>query len=262
MESIKGFRVLSLPLSKAGDVKHYIYVKEHVEKSQKGGALFVGNIDYRLDLSHEDLDQLLRSIFERFGDIESIAISESDGNGDRLSRFAHVNFAKKSSCKLALAASKEDLETVLKDKAKSLGVYRVPKLFNDEQIRQSFQWTNCNVTELKEKVDTYMDDFDRQEQQKKHFEADQEGKVDDDGFVTVRSRSNKRKSTDETAIVTSSEQNFSKRKRKTQTSELKNFYRFQIREEKMKQLDHLRRKFDDDKAKVARMKANRNFKPF
>lgn len=259
MESIKGFIVLPLPLSKAGDVKHYIYVKEHVEKSQKGGALFVGNIDYSLDLSHENLDQFLRSLFQRFGDIESIAISESDSHGSRLSRFSHINFAKKSSCKLALAASNEDLESALKDTAKSLGLFRVPKLLGNEQIRQSFQWTCCNVSELKEKVDSYMEDFDRQEREKNDLEAEQEGKPDEDGFVTVRARG-KRKAADETAIST--EQDSVKRKRKNKTSELKNFYRFQIREEKMKQLDHLRRKFDEDKQKVARMKANRNFKPF
>ena len=51
-------------------------------------------------------------------------------------------------------------------------------------------------------------------------------------------------------------------KKKKKDTELKNFYRFQIREEKMKQLDQLRRKFDEDKKKVERMKATRKFNPF
>jgi hypothetical protein len=44
--------------------------------------------------------------------------------------------------------------------------------------------------------------------------------------------------------------------------ELKNFYRFQIRDEKMKQLDMLRKKFEEDKQKVAKMKESRKFRPF
>jgi ribosomal RNA-processing protein 7 len=51
-------------------------------------------------------------------------------------------------------------------------------------------------------------------------------------------------------------------KKKKKDTELKNFYRFQVREEKMKQLDQLRKKFEEDKKKVERMKATRKFNPF
>jgi ribosomal RNA-processing protein 7 len=44
--------------------------------------------------------------------------------------------------------------------------------------------------------------------------------------------------------------------------ELKYFYRFQIREEKTKKLAMLRKKFEEDKLKVAKMKESRQFKPF
>lgn len=49
---------------------------------------------------------------------------------------------------------------------------------------------------------------------------------------------------------------------KKKTKELKNFYRFQMREERQSKLAELRKKFAEDKLKVARMKANRSFKPF
>lgn len=51
-------------------------------------------------------------------------------------------------------------------------------------------------------------------------------------------------------------------KKKKKDTELKNFYRFQVREEKMKQLGQLRKKFEEDKKKVERMKATRKFNPF
>ena len=49
---------------------------------------------------------------------------------------------------------------------------------------------------------------------------------------------------------------------KKNDKELTNFYRFQIREQKQKKLFDLRKKFDEDKEKVAIMKAGRKFKPF
>jgi Ribosomal RNA-processing protein 7 (RRP7) C-terminal domain len=49
---------------------------------------------------------------------------------------------------------------------------------------------------------------------------------------------------------------------KKNEKELSNFYKFQIREEKQKKLFDLRRRFDEDKEKVAQMKAGRKFKPF
>ena len=51
------------------------------------------------------------------------------------------------------------------------------------------------------------------------------------------------------------------RKKKKQL-ELKNFYRFQIRQEKVEKLEELRQKFEEDKQRVAMMKESRKFKPF
>ena len=39
-------------------------------------------------------------------------------------------------------------------------------------------------------------------------------------------------------------------------------YRFQVREEKRERLADLRKKFEEDKARIARMKTQRKFKPF
>lgn len=49
---------------------------------------------------------------------------------------------------------------------------------------------------------------------------------------------------------------------KKNDKELTNFYRFQIREQKQKKLFDLRKKFEEDREKVAVMKAGRKFKPF
>lgn len=79
---------------------------------------------------------------------------------------------------------------------------------------------------------------------------------DEDGFIMVLNKKRKRKGDlgDRKAEV-------DKRKKKKKY-ELKNFYTFQIKDAKMEQLERLRNKFEEDKARIARMKAARNFKPF
>lgn len=49
---------------------------------------------------------------------------------------------------------------------------------------------------------------------------------------------------------------------KRKNKELQNFYRHQIREEKREKLITLRKKFEEDKQKIAKMIAQRKFKPF
>lgn len=61
--------------------------------------------------------------------------------------------------------------------------------------------------------------------------------------------------------VTSADSKQRSRKKKKQL-ELKNFYRFQIRQEKVEKLEELRQKFEEDKQRVALMKESRKFKPF
>ena len=78
-------------------------------------------------------------------------------------------------------------------------------------------------------------------------------------FVVICHFRNKRKREDDHNVHRGKTQRTRKNKKDT---ELKNFYRFQIKEQKMKQLDILRKKFEEDKEKVAKMKDARKFKPY
>lgn len=51
------------------------------------------------------------------------------------------------------------------------------------------------------------------------------------------------------------------KKKKKKPLELKNFYRHQIREAKREQLAKLRTQFEEDKARIAKMKEARKFRP-
>jgi ribosomal RNA-processing protein 7 len=100
--------------------------------------------------------------------------------------------------------------------------------------------------------------FDEQEAAAERERKLKEGVADEDGFVTVSY-----KNTHKRQRGVAEEDTSKKRKRnKKPAKELKNFYRFQVREEKRERLADLRKKFEEDKARIARMKAQRKFKPF
>lgn len=54
----------------------------------------------------------------------------------------------------------------------------------------------------------------------------------------------------------------SENKRKTKKKELLNFYSWQMRETQREEIAKLRYKFQEDKEKVAAMRAARKFKPY
>ena len=83
--------------------------------------------------------------------------------------------------------------------------------------------------------------------------------MDDDGFIPVRTKHKTRKTTDKG----SSRSGGNARSRgEKKNKELKNFYRFQMREEKRETLQSLRDQFEKDKERVAQMKLDRKFSPF
>jgi len=59
-------------------------------------------------MSHDAMDAYLRAVFESFGDISGIAVSDYNDNTSRNARFAHVEFDKRSACSAALGASDDD----------------------------------------------------------------------------------------------------------------------------------------------------------
>jgi ribosomal RNA-processing protein 7 len=73
---------------------------------------------------------------------------------------------------------------------------------------------------------------------------------DEDGFITVTRKQR------EDVVIPPEE------KKKNRAVDLEDFYKFQRREKREKQMNELRRKFEEDKVKVERAKQARKFKPF
>ncbi|CAO3648926.1 unnamed protein product [Cunninghamella echinulata] len=128
----------------------------------------------------------------------------------------------------------------------------------------SFQLSRPDPELLQTQVDAYMLKFKENEYQKERELLERMNKMDEDGFVVV-SRHKKKKNTDgdihvtaTSAAVAVNDQSLKPKKKR----ELVDFYRFQLREKKQNELLELRKRFEEDKRKIEKLKQSRKFKPY
>uniref|UniRef100_A0A1L8DR48 Hipothetical protein n=1 Tax=Nyssomyia neivai TaxID=330878 RepID=A0A1L8DR48_9DIPT len=200
-------------------------------------------------------DENLKEIFEKFGPIISLVSftnikdfqaftksPKSKQNPQELKwRTAYIAFKFTGSLAKIYKVKKLTAENV------SLGV---PRWITEYKAQYP------NPEELQKEITTFMDTFDRQEKK-----ADQEAKKqteDDDGWTTVTRKTKDAFRLTEKGIKNIEEKQDVRKKKK----ELKNFYRFQLTESKRQRIQEMRKKFQEDKEKVEKMKTSRRFKPF
>ncbi|KAJ3036553.1 Ribosomal RNA-processing protein 7 A [Rhizophlyctis rosea] len=116
---------------------------------------------------------------------------------------------------------------------------------------------------LSHQVNTSLAAFESAEEQARLAAARRHNVPDEDGFVLVtRSRGRRNVNTDASGASVTAARPEEIKKLKPKKLEVVDFYRFQMRESKRNQLADLRRKFEEDKEKIAKLKASRRFKPY
>ena len=209
------------------------------------------------------------------------------------SRFAHVQFAKASTVKAILNAVASGMlasSTSVAQITRRWGLGSVIKLKTSKELRDSHPFVDKDRSDMKREVDQAMAEFEEQEQLARLERERASRRVDGDGFMPVqhrkkrkrqsevggrqggsgsvsavgRNRPNKKKAllessaiVDGTVLGQSGEAQEGK-----QVKSLKNFYGFQQKEEKQNTLLRLRRQFEQDREKVAKLREQRKFKPF
>ena len=135
------------------------------------------------------------------------------------------------------------------------------QLFGLPLLLAHYRRQRPSVDALRESVNRFMAAFDAQEKERVQQQRDA---AHNDGWTLVRSkRASSRSSSSSSEDERVERLELLKRKEEKKRAEVAGlgFYRFQGVEKKQGQLVELRRKFEEDKAKVAVMKANRKFKP-
>ncbi|KAJ1752774.1 hypothetical protein LPJ78_002396 [Coemansia sp. RSA 989] len=116
---------------------------------------------------------------------------------------------------------------------------------------------------LKTEVDSYMEKFEAAQYERDRMLSQQQNVPDEDGFITVVRRGRHTKNTDGSVSVTAASADDARAAGSKKKEVLfGNMYRFQMRERKNNQLLELRKKFEQDKEKIARMRQARQFRPY
>ena len=121
-----------------------------------------------------------------------------------------------------------------------------------------------------EECNRVMTEYEEAEEAKRRAQEAAKAQPDDDGFVTVSystavgSKAELEQSM--TATTPSRRRSGNKRSRNNKknigSSELKDFYRFQRRENRKRTMDDLRQQFEEDLKRVKRMKEEKQYRPF
>lgn len=121
---------------------------------------------------------------------------------------------------------------------------------------------------LLEECNAVMESFEDVEEADRHAREAAGNEPDDDGFVTVSysSQAVGSKRELERGVASHNRRKATKRSRKKKkgigSSELPDFYRFQMKESRKKSLHELRKRFEEDLAKVKKMKEEKQYRPF
>jgi len=126
-----------------------------------------------------------------------------------------------------------------------------------------------NRTKLMEECNTVMEAYENAEEAKLKAQEIAKSEPDSNGFITV-SYSNavgsKVELEQSKTATTPSRRNGNKRSRKKKdaigTLELKDFYRFQRKDNRKRTMEDLRRQFEEDVRKVKRLKEEKEYRPF
>ncbi|NXH20053.1 RRP7A protein, partial [Bucco capensis] len=261
-----GYTAVAVKFGERQRSPHYLLVKEHQVREGAGTAhpprrtLFVLNVP-----PYCSPDSLSR-LFSRCGEIQCVDICDKPGTGEKkekvTSKFfnrksvkgfqvAYVVFRKRSAVQAAKALSQEGPLLISTESH--------PVKTGISKWIANYAASVVDPEELKAEVDAYMQDYDKKIAEEEAKAAKEEGVPDEEGWVKVTRKGRKPGlPRTEAANLRLLERERRKRARK----ELLNFYAWQHRETKREHIAQLRKKFEEDKQRIALMRAQRKFRPY
>ncbi|KAI9101017.1 ribosomal RNA-processing protein 7-domain-containing protein [Phlyctochytrium arcticum] len=253
-------------------VTHSIFIRPHESRKAdselpEGRTLFVVNLP--VDTSKSHLDRL----FRRCGTIEKVVYKNTAGDDSAVhisGEQAHVVFHEKEALEKALALKSRIriwAPSTSTEEEEGSGQVIDPSIAGHEAglakwIRHHFA-RRPPPEDLQISVDTALVAFDNAEREARILHEQRRNMPDEDGFVTVvGGRGRRNVNLDGKGGAVTAVRPEEAKKLKPKSNELVDFYRFQMREKKRNQLADLRKKFEEDKERIAALKANRRFKPY
>ncbi|KAF1540003.1 hypothetical protein FQV10_0001355, partial [Eudyptes schlegeli] len=259
-----GYTALAVKFGERQRSPHCLLVKEHQVREGAGTThpprrtLFVLNVP-----PYCSPDSLSR-LFARCGCVQSVDICEKPGEKKEklTSKFfncktvtgfqvAYVVFRKPAGVQAAKALSQEGPLLISTESH--------PVKTGISKWIASYAASVVDQEELKAEVDAYMQDYDKKIAEEEAKAAKEEGVPDEEGWVKVTRKGRK------PGLPRTEAANLrvlEREKRKRARKELLNFYAWQHRETKREHIAQLRKKFEEDKQRIALMRAQRKFRPY
>ncbi|KAM9843888.1 ribosomal RNA-processing protein 7 homolog A [Aulostomus maculatus] len=263
-----GFTVLPLQFSSDTVAKHNLYVKEHRVRAEKTSHRPTDRTLFVLNIPPYCSEGVVRELFSQFGIVQSVELRDHPGSqqsGPRLSQFfkpaakkgfkvGYIVFQNSSSIKVVKShPHNASLVVSTPEHPVRTGVEKWI-----HQYKQSF----IQPDKLQEVVNSFMKVYDKkketeEKQQRKEVEQQQE---DEEGWVKVTRGHKGAKARPHSKAA--NQRILQKEMRKKKRKELMNFYTWQHRNTQKEHIAELRKKFEEDKQRIALLRAQRKFKPY
>ncbi|XP_035258541.1 ribosomal RNA-processing protein 7 homolog A [Anguilla anguilla] len=264
-----GFTVLPLKFSTDSVSCHSVCVKEHRVRAEKNTNRPLDRTLFAINIPPYCSEAVVRDLFSQFGPIQSVELRERPGTAEpaesKLSRY--FTPAQKEGFKVGYIVFKSGSGVTA---AKSHPA-DAPLVVSTEQrpVRTGLkkwihQYSNSLIQpdKLQADVDRFMQEYDKkkEESEQKKKEAEKQQEEDEEGWVKVTrgARGSKARPHSEAANQKALQRESRKKKRK----ELLNFYTWQHRNTQREHIAELRKKFEEDKQRIAVLRAQRKFKPY
>ncbi|KAM4717375.1 ribosomal RNA-processing protein 7 homolog A [Anableps anableps] len=264
-----GYTVLSLQFDADSAAQHSVYVKEHKVRAEKTSYRPLDRTLFVLNIPPYCSESVLKDLFSQFGSVASIELRDLPGSsqesGPKLSKIfrpankqgfkvGYIVFESSSSVAAAKSHPHDDpLVVSTEQKPVKTGVQKWI-----QQYTKSF----IHPDKLQLTVDSFMQDYDKRleeeaEQQRQEAEKQQD---DEEGWVKVTRGHKGAKARPHSEAA--NQRTLQREMRKKRRKELMNFYTWQHRNTQKEHIAELRKKFEEDKQRIALMRAQRKFKPY
>jgi hypothetical protein len=237
------YHALAIQLRRTSKIVRYLYIKAHTGEDSlpKERTIFVAGLPVELD------EGALLQLFSKFGEVQRAAIHSS-----RLSAVVlYTGAAGQAAAIKAAAKGRKPLQLDLAPPAQPHGL---------KAWVEAHKALKPGNGELQQALDEWTEEFEAAEAARR--EAALAAMADDGWTVVQRHRGRKKNASDTGATVGAvAASAAATRGEKRQAPLHENFYRFQQRDRRRTELLDLREKFEQDKRRLAELKAARKFKP-
>ncbi|KAK3090845.1 hypothetical protein FSP39_015129, partial [Pinctada imbricata] len=257
--------VLQTRFDDGSQAGHNLYVKEHRvkdtdESKPRDKTLMIVNVPPYCN------EECMKRIFSHCGKVMHVYFHDKPNSGppkENKSKYFPL-FPPNKGFKVAYLVFKSPASVkkaiqLPYDKPLILSTEEHPLQVGVKKWTHEFKEKRVDIEEMQIQIDEYMKEYDRRVEEEKQRALDMEGVPDDDGWITV-TRHGKNKGLPRSENM--EKKVTAKERRKKKQKEFENFYRFQMSDTKKNRIADLRKKFEEDKQRIALMKASRKFKPY